>query len=332
MSDLYPLLCEPVLKERIWGGRALAERYGKSAPDGVTVGESWEVADLAEGTSRIANGPLAGRTLTELQAEQGAALAGTAWPAGRFPLLVKLLDTAQDLSVQVHPSAADCARWFPGHEAKDETWIVVEAATGARVIHGVRPGVRPHQFERHARAGTIVQCLRERVVVAGMALRTAPGVVHALGAGVVALEIQQPSDSTFRLYDYGRGRELHVEEALRVTRLDLTDEPLLRVRSTAYPWGRHDLVVDVPAYRIERLFTAEPLAWQVSPRTAQTVTCLAGGGTLFGAGVGVELTAGATCLLPAGLGEVSFAPAATSVVVLAGASGEPLCEPIGGPA
>lgn len=330
MSDLYPLLCEPVLKERIWGGRALGVRFGKATPDGVTIGESWEVADLPEGTSRIANGPLAGRTLTELQAEQGVALAGSAWPAGRFPLLVKLLDAAQDLSVQVHPSAADCARWFPGHHSKDETWVVVDTAPGARVIHGVRPGTRSHQFERHAREGTILRCLREQPVVAGMALRIAPGVVHALGAGVMVLEIQQPSDSTFRLHDYGRGRQLHLDEALRVTRLDLSVEPLLHIRSTGHAWGRHDLVVDVPAYRIERLHAADPLAWQVSPRTAQAVTCLAGGGALRGARVGVELTAGATCLLPAGLGEVWFAPAAPSVMVLAGASGEPLCEPAGG--
>lgn len=326
MSTVYPLKCQPVLKERVWGGRGLAELYGKRLPPDKPIGESWEVADLPEGTSTVANGPLAGHTLREVNQLWGVELAGRAWPPGRFPLLVKLLDAQDDLSIQVHPSEADCQRWFPRHRSKDESWVVLRAQPGGRVIYGVRPGTRRAEFERRIEDGTILECLNQVEVRPDQVLRIAPGTVHALGRGVMVLEIQQPSDSTFRIFDYGRGRAVHVADALKVVDLTIGGQPFLAPLPTSTRWGSHELLVDVRAYRIERLQIERSLEWTVLPRTAQTLTVLHGRGTLEAAGEAFELVPGESAIVPAKTGRVRFAPLEPTTMVIAGAAGHPLCD------
>jgi len=322
---LYPLVCRPLLVERLWGGRRLARLYGKPLPADTLVGEAWEVADLPAGASTIANGPLEGRTLTHVSAELGADLIGTAWPAGRFPLLVKLLDAADDLSVQVHPSADDCARWFPDARSKDESWVVVDAEPGARVYYGCQPGTTHAAFEAHLAAGTLLDVLQPVAVQPGDVLRVAPGTVHALGRGVAVLEVQEPSDTTYRLYDYGRGREVHVAQGARVTRIT-TGAARLRPLAREAEWGAHELLVDVPAYRLERLTAEAVLAWRVDPRSAQVLTLLEGAALLRADETELRLNAGDTVILPARLGGVALTPLEALVGVLAGAGGGLLCD------
>lgn len=227
----YPLLFRPVLLPKVWGGRAL-EALGKRLPDpGARYGESWEVADLdatsASGAgggavrSVVDNGPLAGMTIREALATFDPP------PHGRapepFPLLIKFLDAAENLSVQVHPSEAvvraAAAAGTPGVHLKTESWYVLSAAPGARLYIGLREGATREALAAAVRSGEaarVVALLREAPAVAGECHTLPSGVVHALGAGVVVAEVQTPSDTTYRLFDWGRaGREAHVEDALR---------------------------------------------------------------------------------------------------------------------
>ncbi|MFG0260002.1 MAG: type I phosphomannose isomerase catalytic subunit, partial [Phycisphaerales bacterium JB041] len=232
MTDPYVLTFEPILKAKVWGGRRL-ERLGKPLPAGVDVGESWEIADLASTSagggggdaarSVISNGPLAGRTLHEAMDLWGERLLGRAArsAAGGFPLLVKFLDAREHLSVQVHPSP-EYARAHPDAHLKTECWYVVDAEPGSVIYKGVRPGVTRTDFERALRAGQgggVVELLDAVPALVGDCHNLPSGTLHALGAGVLVAEVQTPSDTTFRVYDwaaeFGRaGRELHVEQAL----------------------------------------------------------------------------------------------------------------------
>jgi len=230
MSDqpLYPLKFEPIYKAKVWGGRALAA-LGRDLPDEGAIGESWELADLSQSSatgggggqerSIIANGPLAGRSLHEVMNRYGKKLMGRLEPTaeGNFPLLVKYLDAKENLSVQVHPSPAYAATHVEAH-LKSEAWYIVEAQPGAAIYKGIVEGVTAEQFEAAIESGdrAAVEKLLIRVPVkAGDCHYLPSGTCHALGAGIVVAEVQTPSDTTFRVYDWGRtDRALHVKEAL----------------------------------------------------------------------------------------------------------------------
>lgn len=222
---MYPLLLEPVLMPKVWGGDRLS-RFAKALRPGDCIGESWEVADLgstsASGAggsavrSRIRNGALAGKTLHDAMAHWAPGMLGeaAAMPNGGFPLLVKLLDARENLSIQVHPSPAYCAA-HPDAELKTECWYILEAAPGSMIYKGVRPGVTPAQLEASIADGTVVDRLLKVPAIAGQCHNLPSGTVHALGAGVLVAEVQTPSDTTFRVFDWGRtGRALHITESL----------------------------------------------------------------------------------------------------------------------
>lgn len=224
----YPLLCSPVLLEKVWGGDRLA-RLGKPVRPGARVGESWEVADMAATSASgagggavrtlIANGPLAGKSLREAIAAWGHELLGPVPPAsaggvGEFPLLVKFLDARENLSVQVHPSPAYAAH-HPGAHLKTECWYILDALPGSVIYKGVKPGVDRATLARHIADGTVVDDLIAVPAIPGECHNLPSGTLHALGAGVLVAEVQTPSDTTFRVFDWGRaGRELHVAQAL----------------------------------------------------------------------------------------------------------------------
>ena len=225
------LVLEPIVVPKPWGGHRL-EGLGKPLPDplpaGTVYGESWEVADLpddalvasARGRTLVASGPHRGKSLRQLIAESGPELLGSAspTPAGDFPLLVKLLDTAEHLSIQVHPGKAHPGRrpgWFP----KTESWYVIDAEPGAAIFKGLRPGVTLDDVRAAAGTARLSELLRRIPVKRGDFHHLPAGTVHALGAGVTVAEVQTPSDTTFRLYDWTEEyrrpeRPLHVEDAL----------------------------------------------------------------------------------------------------------------------
>ena len=217
---LYPFTFHPLFKERVWGGRRLAALYGKDLPPGVPIGESWEISDRPDDESVIANGPLAGRSLRWLMESHGPELLGAASPArdGRFPILCKILDAREMLSLQVHPPAHK-ARELRG-DPKTEMWHIVDAAPGAELFVGLKRGVTREMFEARIASGEVAGCFHRIPVSRGDTMFLPSGRVHAIGAGLVIFEIQQNSDTTYRVFDWnrkgldGKPRELHIAESL----------------------------------------------------------------------------------------------------------------------
>src|SRR5437016_12839528 len=233
---LYPLTFDPIFKERVWGGRSLECLYHKPLPAGVPIGESWEISDRPGDVSVVSNGPLAGRDLHWLMTRHAAELLGGARPPdSRFPLLVKILDAQEKLSLQVHPPPGKAAEL--GGEPKTEMWYIAEAAPGAELYVGLKRGVTREQFERKINDGTVEDCVHRLKVRAGDAMFLPSGRLHAIGAGLVIFEIQQNSDTTYRVFDWnrlgldGQPRTLHIKESM--ASINFNDfEPTL-VRSQA---------------------------------------------------------------------------------------------------
>src|SRR6185312_9944608 len=226
MAMLYPLTFRPIFKERVWGGRAIERLYGKQLPPGVPIGESWEISDRPGDASVIANGPLAGKDLRWLMENHERELLGKAKSAkGRFPLLIKILDAQEKLSLQVHPPAEKAAE-LKG-EPKTEAWYIADAAPGAELYVGLKRGVTRAEFERKIKTGEVAECFHRLPVKAGDTMFLPSGRVHAIGAGLVIFEIQQNSDTTYRVFDWNRvgldkkPRELHVAES--VASIDFED-------------------------------------------------------------------------------------------------------------
>jgi mannose-6-phosphate isomerase len=229
--DIYPLKLVPVFKPRIWGGRKLEEVFGKELPPGEKIGESWEIADLPEGQSRIANGPLAGQTLGETVRRHAQEIAGTRDFPERFPLLVKFLDAQDVLSVQVHPDASTCRRMGRG-DPKTECWYVIQAEPGAVIYKGFKKGVTKERFAKAIQDGTAANLLAEVPVKPRECHFIPAGTVHSLGAGLLIAEIQTPSDTTYRVFDWnrvdetGKPRPLHIADALESIHFDVTPDKL----------------------------------------------------------------------------------------------------------
>lgn len=223
MSSLYPLLFKPVLKDYIWGGRNL-ERLGRELPEGI-IAESWEIAAHEDGTTVVENGRFANQPLTQLHAQLGLDLIGSrcAWAQerGKFPLLIKLLDANQSLSVQVHPDDTYALANEGNELGKTEMWVVLDAAPGAGVIFGVAAGTTPQAFRQAIAAGNLEPYMHTLPVKKGDVVCVPAGSLHAILAGVLIAEIQQNSNTTYRVYDWnrlqnGKPRPLHVNKAMDV--------------------------------------------------------------------------------------------------------------------
>jgi mannose-6-phosphate isomerase len=229
--SLYPLTFEPIFKERVWGGRNLQRLYQKALPPELIIGESWEISDRPGDVSVIANGRFAGKNLHWLMENHHAELLGEVSPVKeRFPLLVKILDAQEKLSLQVHPPPGKAAEL--GGEPKTELWFIAQAEPGAELYVGLKPGVTRFEFERKLRDGSVAECFHRLNVRSGDAMFLPSGRVHALGSGLVIFEIQQNSDTTYRVFDWnrvgldGKPRDLHIPQSL--ASIDFADfEPAL---------------------------------------------------------------------------------------------------------
>jgi mannose-6-phosphate isomerase len=299
-----PLVFEPIFRPKVWGGRNLANLLGKRLPEGQAIGESWECADLPASQSVVSRGPAAGRTLHDLIDEWRADLTGRAeLAAGRFPLLIKFLDAADALSVQVHPAAGAGPL-----EVKEEAWYVLHARAGAVIYRGLRPGISPQALAETlaAEPARVVDLLQPLPARPGDSFALPAGTVHALGAGIVVAEVQTPSDTTYRLYDWGRARPgddggLHVEQALACVRTPIDFAPLEKRSHVTSVFTTVTRLITCPAFVIEKVrFVAdveqdipyaEPVCWIV----------LEGRGEILHAGGAEQFSRGDVVLLPAGL-------------------------------
>ncbi|MCO5052685.1 MAG: class I mannose-6-phosphate isomerase [Verrucomicrobiae bacterium] len=304
MSQLYPLTFQPIFKERIWGGRNLERLYGKHLPPARPIGESWEISDRPDDVSVIANGAFAGRELHWLLENHRTDLLGDVpLAAGRFPLLIKLLDAQQKLSLQVHPPAAQAAK-LRG-DPKTEMWFVADAASGAELYAGLKRGISRTNFERQLADGSVADCFHRVLVRAGDTMFLPSGRVHAIGAGLVIFEIQQNSDTTYRVFDWnrvgldGKLRELHLSQSL--ASIDFNDfEPAL-VKAEEIVAGnlsRRELVRD-PLFTVEQYRVIDSGRVKLPAARMQIIGVIRGEVRL----PNVVVRAGGFCLLPAALSQ-----------------------------
>jgi mannose-6-phosphate isomerase len=308
---LYPLTFRPIFKERVWGGRELERLYHKPLPPAVPIGEAWEISDRPGDVSVIANGPLAGKDLRWLMEKHMAELLGGDRPqGGRFPLLIKILDAQDKLSLQVHPPAAKAAD-LRG-EPKTEMWYVAQAAPGAELYVGLKRGVTRAEFERKIKTGTVAECFHRVRVQSGDAMFLPSGRVHALGAGLVIFEIQQNSDTTYRVFDWnragldGKPRELHIPQSL--ASIDFDDfEPSLLPLAVAQHGAQNvrPLVLD-PLFIAEAHQAIAGASVPLRPGKMQIIALLAGQVQVCSGEATVALAPGQFCLVPASLAQTAL--------------------------
>jgi mannose-6-phosphate isomerase len=304
---LYPLTFHPIFKKRVWGGREMKRLYGKKLPPGTPIGESWEISDRPGDASVIANGPLAGKDLRWLMEKHRAEFLGGAKPANRnrFPLLCKILDAREKLSLQVHPPANKAAEL--GGEPKTEMWFIADAAPGAELFVGLKRGVTRAEFEKKVRAGEVAECFHRVPVRGGDAMFLPSGRVHAIGAGLVIFEIQQNSDTTYRVFDWnragldGKPRELHVAQSLASIDFNDFEPALVQGELTGDTLIQRRLLVDDPLFKVETWKLNPGARDRLKPKKLQIVAVPEGEVEITSGSALVKLSAGQFGLIPAGV-------------------------------
>ncbi len=318
MSPLDPIRFTPIFRRYLWGGRRLATVLGKQIGQGDDYAESWEVVDHGPDQSVVAAGPLAGWTLGELLRQRGPELLGKHYPLSQFPLLFKFLDANRNLSVQVHPSDATAARLGPLESGKTEAWVILAAEPGSVLYAGLRSGVDRAALQSAIAKSATATCLHRIEPNVGDCIFLPAGTVHALGEGLLVAEIQQASDTTYRLDDWGRldtdglPRPLHIEQALEA--IDFTRGPVL----PCVPQPTDRVYVD-------RLVACEKFVldrWEFdSPQTAgggdrfHILAVLQGRINVENDPIGEPLEKGGTMVLPAVAGPILLTPDGPTVLL-----------------
>jgi len=310
--SLQPLKFKPRYVQKMWGGRKLESILDRSLPEG-RIGESWEIYDFPPGvvdgspnwiSSDVAEGPLAGKSLHDLVSQLGADLLGSAAPVGphrQFPLLIKFLDAREDLSVQVHPDEA-YAKANPGAHLKNEAWFVVEADPGSRLLKGLRPGVTRESFAKSIASGSVESTINSIPVKFGDCYYLPSGTVHALGSGILAAEVQTPSDTTYRVFDFnrvdpstGKLRTLHIEQAMQC--IDFS--------AAASPASPGPELVNCDYFKIHK-FTAKKGETIPIPTGEPVILMFINGrGALISSSQVTSFVCGETILLPASLQNIT---------------------------
>lgn len=301
---MEPIRFQPLYFEKVWGGRAFT-KFRDDVPAG-SIGESWDIACHSHGMSVAVGGTYHGKGLDEIIATAGAEVLGSKINLKEFPLLVKLIHANEKLSVQVHPGD-DYAQQVEDAWGKTEAWYVIAAEPGAQIVVGLQEGCTCEAFQAAAQQGCLEPYLKNIPVKAGDAFFIPSGLVHAIGAGIVIAEIQQSSDITYRVYDYNRGRELHVEKAVDVITLveigqKITSEVL------QYEGFTKNVLCNSPYFSIE-LYDITQICHDTSHSERFFIlTCVEGNGKLFYGidGTSLELRQGDSILVPASLGAYSL--------------------------
>jgi mannose-6-phosphate isomerase len=308
---LYPLRFQPIYRQYMWGGRKFETSLGRKLGPGQTYAESWEICDHGADQSVAAFGPLAGITLAELLARHGRELLGRYYPLPQFPLIAKFLDARQALSVQVHPNDAQAARLDPPDCGKTEAWIVLEADPDSRIYAGLKSGVDRAALESAIRESRCADCLHWFNPSVGDCVFLPAGTVHALGAGILVAEIQQSSDTTYRLFDWnrlgpdGKPRQLHIDQGLKV--VDFGGGPVDPIRMPASYRAGTTRLVSCEKFVLDRRIFDGPCEFGGDDR-CHILIVLHGSLDIPADPASADLSRGGTALLPACLGQVRLVP------------------------
>jgi len=306
----YPVRLTEIFKPKLWGGRNLERVLGKRLPPGEVTGESWEVTDRPGDVNVVANGECAGQDLhTLLQAWGGKLLGCAGTERGRFPLLYKFIDANQMLSVQVHPDDLLARELNEPDVGKTEMWYVINAPPGGKLILGLRPDVTAETFREALAAATLEPMLVEVPVAAGDAVFVAPGTVHAICEGIVLAEIQQNSDLTYRVYDWGRvaddgnPRPLHIEKAISAIAFGRKPPGVIRPLDIPADGAHRQILAASPYLAAERIDVQD--AWTeciTGLGSFRILSCLEGEGTLASGTFLEPFRPGSTLIVPAAAG------------------------------
>jgi mannose-6-phosphate isomerase len=294
---MYPIKFENLYYEKIWGGRDL-EKFRDNLPEG-DIGESWDIACHPNGTGVVANGEYKGTKFDKLIKEYGYDVVGTKVSLEKQPLLVKLINSKEKLSVQVHPGDEYAAK-YEGDYGKTEAWYVLDAKPNASLIVGTKDCTK-EEFEIAIRSGEVEKYLNKIEVKKGDCFLINSGLIHAICEGVIIAEIQQNSDITYRVYDYGRPREIHVEKALKVTNFDLQCENL-KGEERSFDGFKKSLLCKNKYFGIEKLTIDEALKDSSDVERFDILTCVEGEGIIEGNGYSEKIKMGDSYLIPATLG------------------------------
>lgn len=324
---LYPLRFREIYKDKIWGGPELSRVLGKKGA-GRRTGESWELSHREKDLSVCINGAFRGWSLEKLLSRYRREILGEehAMRFRRYPILVKFIAAHDRLSLQVHPSDEYAQRYEPEGVGKMEAWIVLSVPQEARVIRGVLPGTTVAEFRQHLKEGTIEQCLNVMEVEEGDIIFIPPGTLHSAFGGLVLLEVQQNSDVTYRLFDWGRGdargraRPLEVEKAMNVT--DFYSMGVSKYKSSriaGYPY-RRKLLIKCEKFTLEAIDLGRQKITEKGPPVRSVVHTIVSGRGQYRYGVGKKsvqpFRKGETYLMPAFLGEYDIvSTGATEIVV-----------------
>ena len=299
-----PLRLKPCLRSYLWGGTRLREEYHKTGAG--IIAESWELSVRSDGPTLIDSGAHCGESLADILRADPVGMAGTRCGVAPFPLLIKLIDAQKDLSVQVHPSDASACR-EKGEQGKTEMWYVVDCEPESTLFLGFSRAVTPDELRQRAQDGTICEVLNRVAVHPGDVFFVRPGTVHAIGAGILVAEIQQNSDTTFRVYDYnrlgadGKPRQLHLERAIEVMNCAPAQgaaDPLLPC-----PLDGVQEVLTCEYFRVRRAEVKRRIDLSTEGGSFTHLMCVRGGGDILCGGRNYPFRQGDSYFLPAALGE-----------------------------
>ena len=299
-----PLRLKPCLRSYLWGGTRLREEYHKTGAG--IIAESWELSVRSDGPTLIGSGAHCGESLADILCADPVGMAGTRCGIAPFPLLIKLIDAQKDLSVQVHPSDASACR-EKGEQGKTEMWYVVDCEPESTLFLGFSRAVTPDELRQRAQDGTICEVLNRVSVCPGDVFFVRPGTVHAIGAGILVAEIQQNSDTTFRVYDYnrlgadGKPRQLHLERAIEV----MNCAPAQGAADTLLPCPPDGVqeVLTCEYFRVRRAEVKRRIDLSTEGGSFTHLMCVRGGGDIFCGGRNYPFRQGDSYFLPAALGE-----------------------------
>lgn len=310
-EQLYPLLFKPIYKEIMWGGKLMKKYLKRDIPKTRTpVAEAWEISDRKDAESEIENGPLAGMTIDKLIKKYGKYFVGSSHkPGDRFPLLVKLIDAGKRLSLQVHPDEAACQK-IKGAEPKTEMWYIIAAEPQGKIIAGLKPNCTQRQFVENIESSEVEHYLQTFTSVPGDAYFISSGRVHAIDAGNLLLEIQQNSNTTYRISDWGRvgadgkSRELHVEQALQcINFADRSSPRITGVSGTTSHNRKFPIINRCPFFQVDDLRLVTNLQDSTDGASFHMLTAINAPVKIEGHTGETILDKGRTCVIPANYGK-----------------------------